>query len=650
LKEYLFYLIIRLLCFVFNQLPLRFALGCARVFGALIYLVNKKRRSIAYANLKAAFKAELSPRDRKRIVKGVYFNLAQSFIEVMRFPKIDKDYVERYVSIENRDILEEAVSRKKGVVLLAAHFGNWELLALSGAILGHPIHIIVKEQKLSRLNVLLNRYRELRGAHTVSKGISVKEIFKSLKENKLVGILADQDAGRNGVFVNFFGRLTSSPRGAFEIANKVGSVVLPVFMARQNGPYHKIFIENPIELEKGLDGESVSQKGLQIFTGLLEDYIKRYPSQWLWLHKRWKSCPDRTAVILDDGKIGHLNQSLAILKQLKRAHKDKFPHKGSFDAEIVRVEFKNKLCRFVFSVLARVLLPCIQGNLEFLKFAFKEDSFLKFSSIYADIIISCGSSTELLNLALKKENNAKSIIIMKPSVAPLKDFDLAVISSHDSPPRARPNVLEVLMSPNLIDEEYLNTNSAKLREKLKQDKPIKIGLLLGGDSKRAYFEESLVKSIIEQLKEASLKINASLLVTTSRRTKAAIEDLVEKELSGFANCGLLVIANKNNPDEAMGGILGLSSIIVTSSDSISMVSEAVSTAKPVVVFEAGRKSFSGRYKEKIIIDELSREGAIKLVKPSKLSDEIIGFSFRNFEISGHARSDKIYEYILGRMF
>ncbi len=650
MKEYLFYLIIRLLCFVFNLLPLGFALGCARVFGMLIYLVNKKRRLVAYANLKAAFKAGLSSRDRKRIVRGVYFNLAQSFIEVMRFPKIDKAYVEKYVSIANRELLDEAISRKKGVILLTAHFGNWELLALSGAILGYPVHILIREQKLSRLNVLLNRYRELRGAHTVSKGISVKELFKSLKENKLVGILADQDAGRNGIFINFFGKLTSAPRGAFEIASKVDSVVLPVFMARQNGPHHRIFVENPIELEKGLDGESASREGLQNFTGLLEEYIKKYPSQWLWLHKRWKSCPDRTAVILDDGKTGHLNQSLAILKQLKKAHKDKFPDKGSFGSEIVRVEFKNKLCRLIFSILARVLLPYIQGNLGCLRFAFKKDSFLRFSGIYADIIISCGSSTELLNLALKKENNARSIIIMKPSVAPLKDFDLAVISSHDSPPRARPNVLEVLMSPNLIDEEYLNANSAKLKGKLKQDKPIKIGLLLGGDSKRAYFEEPLVKSVIEQLKEASLKINASLLVTTSRRTSAAIEDLVEKELSGFANCGLLVIANKNNPAEALGGILGLSSIIVTSSDSISMVSEAASTAKPVIIFEAVRKSFAGRYKEKIIIDELLKEGAIKLVEPSKLSDEIIGFSLRNFETSGLTRPDRIYEYISGRMF
>lgn len=648
MKEYLLYLVIRLVSFVFNVLPLEFALRLGRIFGLLIYFTNKKRRSIAYANLKASFGDALSSIQKKHIVKGVYINLAQSFVEVMRFPRIDKDYVDRYIEIEKKDILDRAIESRRGVILLTAHFGNWELLALTGSLAGYRLHILAREQKLTRLNKLLNRYRQLGGSYIVPKGISVKALFSSLKENNPVGILADQDAGRNGIFVNFFGRLASTPRGAFELADKLGSVVLPVFIVRKDGPYHKIFIENPIDLEKNLDKELISQRGLQYFTNLLENYIRRYPSQWLWLHKRWKSSPNRRVLILDDGKKGHLNQSLAILKQLKKAHNDRFLGKGNFEVEIVRVDFKSKFRRFILNILVNLFSPFIQGNLKYLEFAFKKDSFLKFSNTFIDIIISCGSSLEAVSLALKKENNAKSIIIMKPSFVNVKKFDLAIVPLHDKP-RLNPNILRVLLSPNLIDEEYLKKNSIKIINRLRFDKPFRIGLLLGGDSKRAYLSESLIRFIIQQLKEVSLKLDAGLLITTSRRTPPRIENLLKREMDNFSNCSLLIIANKDNPEEALGGILGLSDVIVISSDSISMISEAVSTGKPVIVFKTERRRTLGRYKEEILISELINKELVAFSEPSRLSDTIVTLASKKPMPREFNQMNEIYKCLLRRL-
>ncbi len=651
MKDYLLYLLVRLISLFFNALPLGFALGIARVFGRLAYFANKKRRRIAYANLKASLGGQIPPLKIKCIIKGVYMNLAQSFIELMRFPKVNKEYVAKYIRIENRQVLDNVLKKGKGVIFLTAHFGNWELMALAGAveIEGHSVFVLAREQKLTRLNSLLNTYRQFHGARIVPKGLSVRALFKNLKKNNLVGILSDQDAGKTGIFVNFFGRLASTPRGAFELANKLDSAVIPIFMARQAGPYHRIFIEKPIEPQKDIDIDSLNHKGLQDFAEILEGYIRKYPSQWLWLHKRWKSSPDRSVVVLDDGKPGHLNQSLAVLKQLERAHRDKFKSRGTLRVDILRVEFRSNFKKFIFKSLVRFFLPYLQGNLRFLKFALEEDSFLRFSEMYADIIISCGSSLEAVNLALKRENNAKSAVIMKPSFMPISKFDMAVVPYHDRS-GSTSNVIKIPISPNLVDEEYLRTNSKKLLKQIKLNKPFKIGVFLGGDSKRSYLSAPLIKLIMQQLKEASIKMDAELLITTSRRTPTEIEKMLEENIRDFSNCGLLIIANKVNPPETVGGILGLSHMIVTSSDSISMVSEAVSTGKPVIVFEAERKNTFARYKEGIMLQELLNKGLISISKPSELSNAITALSLKAPLAKPAEQLGGIYEFILRRLF
>ena len=650
MQEHILYILVKLLSFIFNLLPLKVALFIARMLGRFVYLINKKRRSIAYAGLKACFDDELSHRDRKHIVKGVYMNLVQSFIEIMRFPKIDEAYRNKYVKIEGRENLDQAMSLKKGTLALAAHFGNWELLALSGSMLGYPVHILAREQKLSRLNTLLNSYRQMQGAKVVAKGVSLKEIFKGLKGNSLVGILADQDAGKNGVFVNYFNRLTSTPRGAFEFAYRLGSILVPVFMVRVNGPYHKVIFEKPINIDRGVDKEQAVKQTFQEFAKLLESYVRKYPSQWLWLHKRWKSCPDRRVLVLSDGKQGHLNQSLAILKQIRKAHYERFQGKGKFEVETIKVEYKNKVARFIFGLSMRFFSSFMQGNLNLFRFAFTKDSFTKISNCYADIIVSSGSSLAALNLALKVENNAKSVVLMRPSLVGLKRFNLAIVPAHDSVENLS-NVLRTLITPNLIDEDYLAKCSIALKNRIKQhDGSFKVGLLLGGNSKRGVLQRELVKQVITKIKEISLKLNTQVLVTTSRRTSTDIEKLVEEELGNFENCGLAVIANKENPPEALGAILGLSDVIVVSSDSISMISEAVASKKSVAIFKSSNINNSGKPKEETLVDKLLEKDVVCCSKPEELPTILDDLLNKRRTLKKFDQADEIYENILGRLF
>ena len=166
---------------------------------------------------------------------------------------------------------------------------------------------------------MLNSYREVYGRRVIKKGIATRDIIRSLKANKIIAILSDQDARMNGYLVNFFGRLASTPSGAVNFALKFDSYILPNFCIRKKGPFYHLIVQEPLGLDKTQDTETDVQVGLQRFTNILESYITKYPNQWLWLHKRWKTTPSRRILILSDGKAGHLNQAKAVARQIRRA-------------------------------------------------------------------------------------------------------------------------------------------------------------------------------------------------------------------------------------------------------------------------------------------------------------------------------------------
>ncbi|MFH0763557.1 MAG: hypothetical protein V1927_00955, partial [Candidatus Omnitrophota bacterium] len=192
------YVLVRVLNIIFSVLPVSFALWLGRRFGVVAFWVNKKRRLIAYANLKAAFANEKSPRELRAITRRVYQNMVQTFMEVLNLTKVNKRYVDRYIDIINIERIQNAARSGRGTILLTAHFGDWELSSLVSSAVGFPITVLVREQKMKRLTELLNRLRESNGCKVIRKGMDVKNLITALKENKIVGILSDQDAGKNG--------------------------------------------------------------------------------------------------------------------------------------------------------------------------------------------------------------------------------------------------------------------------------------------------------------------------------------------------------------------------------------------------------------------------------------------------------------------
>ena len=608
---------VRALNKILGFVPIGASLWLGRRIGDLVFFFNKDRRLVAYANLKSAFASQKMPAELRQITKRVYRNMVQTFVEVLNLTKVNRKYVDKYVEVVNMDRIRNAAKSARGTILLTAHFGDWELSSLVSSVEGFPILVLVREQKMKRLNELLNQLRESNGCKVIRKGMDVKNILKALYGKNIVGILSDQDAGRNGIFVDFFGRPTSYHSGPFEIAKHTGSLILPNFIVRTGGPYHKLYLEEYIDFQKAQSADDIKMN-IQKFAKLLEGYIRQYPDQWLWLHKRWKSTPVRTALVLNDGKAGHLNQSLAVAGQLQRARTSQGFKSDDTKIVVVDVKYKNKFSRALLTFCASLATWRCHGRMGIMKQCLEKETYDALMKTYSEFVISCGASLAPVNIFMSKENNAKNIIVMKPA-APigLRKFNLAIIPRHDNPGRAK-NVVVTDLAPNLIDDEKMKRDADSLKSHILSDANGAIALFVGGDNPEFSLTTDIVNSVIECMLEFSTRAKAPVLATTSRRTSPEIENILKNRLKNDPKCKFLVVANEKNFDFAVGGMLALSRIAVVSEESISMVSEAITAGKKVIVFRLSKKG-DATTKHERALKSLEDEGCITITEASSLS-------------------------------
>lgn len=614
--DYICAILLRIFNLVFHLIPIRFALWLGRRCGILVYILNTSRRVVGYANLRAAFCKEKTPQELKKLIKKVYKSLTQVFFEVLSLTKVNAGYVDKHIDIVNPQNMLKIAGHPHGIILLTAHFGNWELSGIVSAIKGFPLVVLAREQSMKRLNELINRLRESKGLQVVSKGITTKYIVKALHQGKMIGMVGDQDAGKTGLFIEFFGRPASTAPGTARIASKTDAFILPAFMARIKGPHHRLILEEPIKIKKGEDIALY----LAQYNKLLEKYVIMYPDQWLWLHKRWKSSPLKKVVILSDGKAGHLNQALAFCRLLKKYREDSGYRPQDTHVKIVEVKFKNNFLKVLLQILSLFSSTACQGCMGCLRFCLTEDSYKDLMQHYGDIIIGCGSRLAAVNRFFSIENNAKSACVMKPSMLGLNKFDMVVLPWYDGKNGKEGSVIVTDTVPNMMDEEYLKESSRKISEVTRLEKLKRIGVLLGGDNSDFSLTEDMTEELLSNVTNASNKLDAEILFTTSRRTPKIAEHIVKARLRSERRCKLLVIANEKNIPHAVGGILGLSDIVVVSGESASMVSEAIFSGKKVLVFKLKKKKRNSKFER--MLDRLEDKGYVIITRVNELSDAI----------------------------
>ncbi len=278
----------RFLLRVMRFIPWKPALAWAASMGTLGYLCSARYRKVADKNLRIAYGDELTEADRKRITKKVFQNFAQAaLVEFLKSPTMTPDELRARVRVPSFNPPDELLARGKGLIVISGHFGNFEIMARRSAIEGYRFAVVARQSMDDGFNEITDYVRESGGYEILPRGKSAKMVLQRLRKGGAVAILPDQKS--EDVFVPFFGRLTGTVAGPAVLALKTGAPIMPMFSIRAPDGTFDIEFWPEIEVVSTGDLEADSTRIMADITAKIEQIIRRYPEQWLWLHDRWKA-------------------------------------------------------------------------------------------------------------------------------------------------------------------------------------------------------------------------------------------------------------------------------------------------------------------------------------------------------------------------
>ena len=278
---------------ILGTLPRPLARAFAIAIAQLVYLVHFRLRQVGMRNLAMAF-PEKSAAERKRILRGEFTSLGRQLAELCQFPRYTPENVEQVVVYDGLENYERAYARGQGVLFLTAHFGGWELSAFAHSLHGHWVNIVMRPMDNQYLDRMLQSYRTMHGNKVVPKDDFVRGLLAAMKAGETVGILMDTNmTPPQGVFVDFFGIKACTASGLARIAMRTDAAVVPGFTIWDEslGKYRLRF-DPALELIRTGNLEADIVANTQVFTKVIEDYVRKYPEQWLWVHRRWKTRPE----------------------------------------------------------------------------------------------------------------------------------------------------------------------------------------------------------------------------------------------------------------------------------------------------------------------------------------------------------------------
>lgn len=276
---------------IIKIIPERRLYSFASGIAGLGFCLAVRQRRIAEDTLLIAFGQQKSSLQKERIIKDCFVNMAKSAVELM-FMMDKPSLLKRRISIIGKDYLDKALLKGDGVILVSAHFGNFPLLLARLSLEGYKVAGIMRPMRDSRVEKIFVEKRKkfkVKTIYSQPRNVCVTDTIASLRNNEIVFIPIDQNFGTAGVFVDFFGKKAATATGPIIFAQRTKASVLPCFIIRQEDDSHKIIFEPAQELVEAKDPQETILLNIQKLTSIIEVYIRRYPAEWGWIHRRWKT-------------------------------------------------------------------------------------------------------------------------------------------------------------------------------------------------------------------------------------------------------------------------------------------------------------------------------------------------------------------------
>ncbi|MGC8862088.1 MAG: lysophospholipid acyltransferase family protein [Armatimonadota bacterium] len=256
--------------------------------GSAFYLISGRYRGIALSNLRAAF-PDKTEREAKDVAREVFRHFAREALQFFRLMSLSRAEIDALVETEGTENMDNALRKGRGVIAVTAHYGNWELLARKLVIMGYPVNVIARDSDDPGMTGIATRIRENAGYKVFDKDQPIIGAFRRLKNNEILGILPDQN-DFDGIPVDFFGRPAATATGPAVLSLRSGAPIVPMFARKREDGRYTLRFYPAIEFEPTGDEERDVREITSLLTAAIEREIRSNPSQWLWLHDRWKYC------------------------------------------------------------------------------------------------------------------------------------------------------------------------------------------------------------------------------------------------------------------------------------------------------------------------------------------------------------------------
>ncbi len=281
------YYLYRVSAFVALVVPLKVSYFFAYLIACICHRIYGDSREAVYSNLKVVMGGSYDDKKLRSMTKKVFINFAKYLVDFFRFSIMDAEYIKKFVKVEGLSYIDAARSKGKGVILLSAHIGNWELGGLVMARLRSPVSAVVLAHKNKKINDFFTKQRLVANFKPIEIGMALRECFSVLKNNGLLALLGDRDFSKSGIHTEFFGKPALIPKGPAVFSCRLGSAIVPVFMIREQDDTFRLIIEKPIYPDGSTCEEESIKKIMKEYSAVIESFVGRYPDQWYMFRKAW---------------------------------------------------------------------------------------------------------------------------------------------------------------------------------------------------------------------------------------------------------------------------------------------------------------------------------------------------------------------------